>query len=228
MREGVLLSLANLSLVGIGFCSWMMVGNSETVGPIQIGVGNIVTSKTKSLSDIGFDVVSGSSTSIDSITMSDGTNSSTGYPEPIVLKTQIIIDTEKLSQVEDDDNLYLKINLKYSLSDSNSLPVTDSLSLYPTNYDYFSFDAHKVTNTHVYSKNSPMFTFPMKAKTKMNLYDLACLDSSYPIYDATHGNNYKVPITLCFRLSNLPDDFTTSGLNYQLIYGLTTKGEETV
>ena len=46
-----------------------------------------------------------------------------------------------------DDDLLLKIQFKFLNSGSN--PSIDGLKIYPSNYEYFSFDALKTTNTHL-------------------------------------------------------------------------------
>lgn len=215
----IVLSLANISLISVGFCSWMVVGQSATVGPIDVAVGNIVSSDAKKLTDLGFSVDNSVSTSIKSLKITNGDATTSTYIEPACLKAGIKIDTEKLSQINNDDDLLLKIQFKFLNSGSN--PSIDGLKIYPSNYEYFSFDALKTTNTHLLNT----FYYPIKTGNRMCLYDLAKLDSTYPKYPSAIHPNYEVPLTLSFSLSNITSDFLNSTTaSYQVIYSLTTKG----
>lgn len=214
LRGGqIVLSLANISLISVGFCSWMVVGQSATVGPIDVAVGNIVSSDAKTLTSLGFSVDNSVSTSIKSLKITTGDTTTSTYIEPACLKAGIKIDTDKLSQINNDDDLLLKIQFKFLNSSSN--PSVDGLKIYPNNYEYFSFDATTSTlNT---------FYYPIKTENRMCLYDLANLDSTYPIYGV--HTDYKVPLTLSFFLSKITSDFLNSTTaSYQVIYSLTTKG----
>lgn len=204
--------------MSIGFCSWVMVNQSETVGPIRVSVGNIVSSDVKTLTSLGFSVDNSVSSSIKSLKITNGDTTTSTYIEPACLKAGIKIDTNKLSQINNDDDLLLKIQFKFSYSGSN--PSIDGLKIYPSNYEYFSFDALKTTNTHLLNT----FYYPIKTGNRMCLYDLAKLDSTYPIYGV--HTDYKVPLTLSFSLSgNITSDFLNSTTaSYQVIYSLTTKG----
>ena len=217
LRGGqIVLSLANISLISVGFCSWMVVGQSATVGPIDVAVGNIVSSDAKKLTDLGFSVDNSVSTSIKSLKSTNGDTTTPTYIEPACLKAGIKIDTNKLSQINNDDDLLLKIRFQFLNSPSN--PSIDGLKIYPSHYEYFSFDALTSTNTY------NTFYYPIKTGNRMCLYDLAKLDSIYPIYGA-HGIEYRVPLTLSFSLSNITSDFLNSTTaSYQVIYSLTTKG----
>ena len=213
----IVLSLANISLISVGFCSWMVVGQSATVGPIDVAVGNIVSSDAKKLTDLGFSVDNSVSTSIKSLKITKGDTTTSTYIEPACLKAGIKIDTDKLSQINNDDDLLLKIQFKFLNSGSN--PSIDGLKIYPSNYEYFSFDALKTTNVHTLNT----FYYPIKTGKRMCLYDLAKLDSTYPVYGV--HTDYKVPLTLSFSLSNITSDFLNSTTaSYQVIYSLTTKG----
>ena len=213
----IVLSLANISLISVGFCSWMVVGQSATVGPIDVAVGNIISSDAKKLTDLGFSVDNSVSTSIKSLKITNGDATTSTYIEPACLKAGIKIDTDKLSQINNDDDLLLKIQFKFLNSGSN--PSIDGLKIYPSNYEYFSFDALKTTNTHLLNT----FYYPIKTGNRMCLYDLAKLDSTYPIYGV--HTNYEVPLTLSFSLSHITSDFLNSTTaSYQVIYSLTTKG----
>ena len=215
----IVLSLANISLISVGFCSWMVVGQSATVGPIDVAVGNIVSSDAKKLTDLGFSVDNSVSTSIKSLKITNGDATTSTYIEPACLKAGIKIDTDKLSQIKNDDDLLLKIQFKFLNSGSN--PSIDGLKIYPSNYEYFSFDALKTTNTHLLNT----FYYPIKTGNRMCLYDLAKLDSTYPKYPSDIHPNYEVPLTLSFSLSNITSDFLNSTTaSYQVIYSLTTKG----
>lgn len=216
----IVLSLANISLISVGFCSWMVVGQSVTVGPIDVAVGNIVSSDAKKLTDLGFSVDNSVSTSIKSLKITNGDATTSTYIEPACLKAGIKIDTDKLSQINNDDDLLLKIQFKFLNSGSN--PSIDGLKIYPSNYEYFSFDALKPTNTtHLLN----IFYYPIKTGNRMCLYDLAKLDSTYPKYPSAVHPNYEVPLTLSFSLSNITSDFLNSTTaSYQVIYSLTTKG----
>lgn len=215
----IVLSLANISLISVGFCSWMVVGQSATVGPIDVAVGNIVSSDAKKLTDLGFSVDNSVSTSIKSLKITNGDATTSTYIEPACLKAGIKIDTDKLSQINNDDDLLLKIQFKFLNSGSN--PSIDGLKIYPSNYEYFSFDALKTTNTHLLNT----FYYPIKTGNRMCLYDLAKLDSTYPKYPSAVHPNYEVPLTLSFSLSNITSDFLNSTTaSYQVIYSLTTKG----
>ena len=196
----------------------MVVGQSATVGPIDVAVGNIVSSDAKKLTDLGFSVDNSVSTSIKSLKITNGDATTSTYIEPACLKAGIKIDTEKLSQIKNDDDLLLKIQFKFLNSGSN--PSIDGLKIYPSNYEYFSFDALKPTNTtHLLN----IFYYPIKTGNRMCLYDLAKLDSTYPVYGV--HTDYKVPLTLSFSLSNITSDFLNSTTaSYQVIYSLTTKG----
>ena len=219
MGGQIVLSLANISLISVGFCSWMVVGQSATVGPIDVAVGNIVSSDAKKLTDLGFSVDNSVSTSIKSLKITNGDATTSTYIEPACLKAGIKIDTEKLSQINNDDDLLLKIQFKFLNSGSN--PSIDGLKIYPSNYEYFSFDALKTTNTHLLNT----FYYPIKTGNRMCLYDLAKLDSTYPKYPSAIHPNYEVPLTLSFSLSNITSDFLNSTTaSYQVIYSLTTKG----
>ena len=218
-RRQIVLSLANISLISVGFCSWMVVGQSATVGPIDVAVGNIVSSDAKKLTDLGFSVDNSVSTSIKSLKITNGDTTTSTYIEPACLKAGIKIDTDKLSQINNDDDLLLKIQFKFLNSGSN--PSIDGLKIYPSNYEYFSFDALKTTNTHLLNT----FYYPIKTGNRMCLYDLAKLDSTYPKYPSAVHPNYEVPLTLSFSLSNITSDFLNSTTaSYQVIYSLTTKG----
>ena len=218
-RRQIVLSLANISLISVGFCSWMVVGQSATVGPIDVAVGNIVSSDAKKLTDLGFSVDNSVSTSIKSLKITNGDATTSTYIEPACLKAGIKIDTDKLSQINNDDDLLLKIQFKFLNSGSN--PSIDGLKIYPSNYEYFSFDALKTTNTHLLNT----FYYPIKTGNRMCLYDLAKLDSTYPKYPSAVHPNYEVPLTLSFSLSNITSDFLNSTTaSYQVIYSLTTKG----
>ena len=219
-RRQIVLSLANISLISVGFCSWMVVGQSATVGPIDVAVGNIVSSDAKKLTDLGFSVDNSVSTSIKSLKITNGDTTTSTYIEPACLKAGIKIDTDKLSQINNDDDLLLKIQFKFLNSGSN--PSIDGLKIYPSNYEYFSFDALKPTNTtHLLN----IFYYPIKTGNRMCLYDLAKLDSTYPKYPSAVHPNYEVPLTLSFSLSNITSDFLNSTTaSYQVIYSLTTKG----
>ena len=215
----IVLSLANISLISVGFCSWMVVGQSATVGPIDVAVGNIVSSDAKKLTDLGFSVDNSVSTSIKSLKITNGDTTTSTYIEPACLKAGIKIDTDKLSQINNDDDLLLKIKFQFLNSGSN--PSIDGLKIYPSNYEYFSFDALKTTNTHLLNT----FYYPIKTGNRMCLYDLAKLDSTYPKYPSAIHPNYEVPLTLSFSLSNITSDFLNSTTaSYQVIYSLTTKG----
>ena len=215
----IVLSLANISLISVGFCSWMVVGQSATVGPIEVAVGNIVSSDAKKLTDLGFSVDNSVSTSIKSLKITNGDATTSTYIEPACLKAGIKIDTNKLSQINNDDDLLLKIQFKFLNSGSN--PSIDGLKIYPSNYEYFSFDALKTTNTHLLNT----FYYPIKTGNRMCLYDLAKLDSTYPKYPSDIHPDYEVPLTLSFSLSNITSDFLNSTTaSYQVIYSLTTKG----
>ena len=215
----IVLSLANISLISVGFCSWMVVGQSATVGPIDVAVGNIVSSDAKKLTDLGFSVDNSVSTSIKSLKITNGDATTSTYIEPACLKAGIKIDTDKLSQINNDDDLILKIQFKFLNSGSN--PSIDGLKIYPSNYEYFSFDALKTTNTHLLNT----FYYPIKTGNRMCLYDLAKLDSTYPKYPSDIHPDYEVPLTLSFSLSNITSDFLNSTTaSYQVIYSLTTKG----
>ena len=219
MGGQIVLSLANISLISVGFCSWMVVGQSATVGPIDVAVGNIVSSDAKKLTDLGFSVDNSVSTSIKSLKITNGDATTSTYIEPACLKAGIKIDTDKLSQINNDDDLLLKIQFKFLNSGSN--PSIDGLKIYPSNYEYFSFDALKTTNTHLLNT----FYYPIKTGNRMCLYDLAKLDSTYPKYPSDIHPNYEVPLTLSFSLSNITSDFLNSTTaSYQVIYSLTTKG----
>lgn len=221
LRGGqIVLSLANISLISVGFCSWMVVGQSATVGPIDVAVGNIVSSDAKTLTSLGFSVDNSVSTSIKSLKITNGDTTTSTYIEPACLKAGIKIDTDKLSQINNDDDLLLKIQFKFLNSSSN--PSVDGLKIYPSNYEYFSFDALKTTNTtHLLNT----FYYPIKTGNRMCLYDLAKLDSTYPKYPSAIHPNYEVPLTLSFSLSNITSDFLNSTTaSYQVIYSLTTKG----
>ena len=219
MGGQIVLSLANISLISVGFCSWMVVGQSATVGPIDVAVGNIVSSDAKKLTDLGFSVDNSVSTSIKSLKITNGDATTSTYIEPACLKAGIKIDTDKLSQINNDDDLLLKIQFKFLNSGSN--PSIDGLKIYPSNYEYFSFDALKTTNTHLLNT----FYYPIKTGNRMCLYDLAKLDSTYPKYPSAIHPNYEVPLTLSFSLSNITSDFLNSTTaSYQVIYSLTTKG----
>ena len=197
----------------------MVVGQSATVGPIDVAVGNIVSSDAKKLTDLGFSVDNSVSTSIKSLKITNGDATTSTYIEPACLKAGIKIDTDKLSQINNDDDLLLKIQFKFLNSGSN--PSIDGLKIYPSNYEYFSFDALKTTNTHLLNT----FYYPIKTGNRMCLYDLAKLDSTYPKYPSAVHPNYEVPLTLSFSLSNITSDFLNSATaSYQVIYSLTTKG----
>lgn len=198
----------------------MVVGQSATVGPIDVAVGNIVSSDAKTLKSLGFSVDNSVSTSIKSLKITNGDTTTSTYIEPACLKAGIKIDTDKLSQINNDDDLLLKIQFKFLNSGSN--PSIDGLKIYPSNYEYFSFDALKTTNTHLLNA----FYYPIKTGNRMCLYDLAKLDSTYPKYPSAIHPDYKVPLTLSFSLSsNITSDFLNSTTaSYQVIYSLTTKG----
>ena len=197
----------------------MVVGQSATVGPIDVAVGNIVSSDAKKLTDLGFSVDNSVSTSIKSLKITNGDTTTSTYIEPACLKAGIKIDTNKLSQINNDDDLLLKIQFKFSYSGLN--PSIDGLKIYPSNYEYFSFDALKTTNTHLLNT----FYYPIKTGNRMCLYDLAKLDSTYPKYPSAIHPNYEVPLTLSFSLSKITSDFLNSTTaSYQVIYSLTTKG----
>ena len=197
----------------------MVVGQSATVGPIDVAVGNIVSSDSKKLADLGFSVDNSVSTSIKSLKITNGDTTTSTYIEPACLKAGIKIDTDKLSQINNDDDLLLKIQFKFLNSGSN--PSIDELKIYPSNYEYFSFDALKTTNTHLLNT----FYYPIKTENRMCLYDLAKLDSTYPKYQSAIHPNYEVPLTLSFSLSKITSDFLNSTTaSYQVIYSLTTKG----
>ena len=197
----------------------MVVGQSATVGPIDVAVGNIVSSDAKKLTDLGFSVDNSVSTSIKSLKITNGDTTTSTYIEPACLKAGIKIDTNKLSQINNDDDLLLKIQFKFLNSGSN--PSIDGLKIYPSNYEYFVFDALKTTNVHLLNT----FYYPIKTGNRMCLYDLAKLDSTYPKYPSDIHPNYEVPLTLSFSLSNITSDFLNSTTaSYQVIYSLTTKG----
>ncbi len=197
----------------------MVVGQSATVGPIDVAVGNIVSSDAKKLTDLGFSVDNSVSTSLKSLKITNGDTTTSTYIEPACLKAGIKIDTDKLSQINNDDDLLLKIQFKFLNSGSN--PSIDGLKIYPSNYEYFSFDALKTTNAHLLNT----FYYPIKTGNRMCLYDLAKLDSTYPKYPSNIHSNYEVPLTLSFSLSKLTSDFLNSTTaSYQVVYSLTTKG----
>ena len=207
--------------MSIGFCSWVMVNQSETVGPIRVSVGNIVFSDVKTLTSLGFSVDDSVFSSIRSLKVSDGESSSSSYIEPACLKAGIRIDTDKLSKIESDDDLLLKI--KFDFRNSSSNPTVNALSIYPQNYQYFAFDGIKPTDIH--SPNT--FYYPIKSDSRMCLYDLARLDSTYPVYKSSTDSNpdYRVPLTLSFSLGNIKSAFLESAsASYQVTYSLTTKG----
>ena len=207
--------------MSIGFCSWVMVNQSETVGPIRVSVGNIVSSDVKTLTSLGFSVDDSVCSSIRSLKVSDGDSSSSSYIEPACLKAGIKIDTDKLSKMESDDELLLKIQFKFV--SSVSTPTVNGLSIYPQNYQYFAFDGIKATNVHFLNT----FYYPVKSDSRMCLYDLARLDSTYPVYKSSTDSNpdYRVPLTLSFSLDKIQSAFLeSSSASYQVIYSLTTKG----
>ena len=218
----IVILLVNISLISLGFCSWMVVGPSISTEPIDVSIGNIVFSDSKTLTSLGFSVDDSVSTSIKSLKITNADTTTSAYNGPTCLKVGIKIDIDTLSQIKNDDDLLLKIQFKFLNSSSN--PSIDALTIYPSNYEFFAFDAMKATNVH--SLNT--FFYPIKTGNRMCLYDLAKLDSTYPIYKSPSDihPDYNVPLTFSFSLSNITADFLNSmTASYQVIYSLTTKGE---
>lgn len=217
-----LLALCSLATLTCGFSAWIVGGNPVNTPDIDIAIGD-VEEYEYTLSELGFKryytirnssnqtttVVSGSNLQMIDVNGNQQVVSAYELEMPASLDTNIISSILK----QDVDNLYLSVS--FSFFDSNgkefvSNDSVESISIRTLNYDYFSFDC---------SKKSGLFVFPLKTTTKMSLYGLALMDSTYPIYYSGHVD-YAVPLVFKASFSSGASSFFTSYSQYRMTYGL--------
>lgn len=217
-----LLALCSLATLTCGFSAWIVGGNQVNTPDVDIAIGD-VEEYEYTLSELGFNkyytirnssnqitrVVSGSNLQKISVNGKDQIVSAYELEMPASLDTNII--SSKIRN--DENNLFLSIS--FSFFDSNgkefvSNGSVESISVRTLNYDYFSFDC---------SKKNGLLVFPMKTTTRMSLYELAMMDSTYPIYYSGHVD-YAVPLVFKASFLSSASSLLESYSQYRMTYGL--------
>ncbi len=217
---GICSSLSVISLLGIGFCTWLEGGSVET-DAITVDVADVEV-KEYGLSEFGFAIVANS---MSNITTSKRLNPDDDSVTKTViddnhLTIKTTVDTQVMSTVPYDDNAYLTISFSYTGYSSTENNLIDSLTLYPENYTGYTFSAQKSSGT-IQTKNgaTTLFSFPMKTKNDISLSTVASLDSTYPRADDHSGTVYKVPVVFSFEIDI--DTLNTDILEYNPTYNIT-------
>lgn len=205
----------------------MTRGGSRTEAEsVTVTVGEVVLNNI-GLKDFGFDVVSGSTTSITTskrLNVDDEAVADT-LLNSHCLSVKATIDTNVMGKADYYDDLYLSIAFAYEGYSSTTNNIIESLVLYPENYVGYSFDGVKSSKT-TQTKNgkTTLFYFPMKSKNDISLSSVALLDTTYPktnIHSAT-GFDYKVPIVFEFTIDEdtLNSELADSSVKYSVTFSL--------
>ena len=220
---GVLLSLCNISLIGVGFSSWVISSDNNASANINIEVGDVV--EGLSISDIGFSIGT-IQKNIDTVilkkTSSDGTSSLSYSYQNRTFESQIKLDISNrnyLNVVNFDDEVYCC--LKITLSVTN-LTVTNGLisgvSFFPTDYSNYSYDAFPS------KEYGGVFYIPIKSVKYPSFYTTSSMD----ILRSLIGNSI-VPTTISFTFSenSLPntDSFITASHVAKVTYSIASKAD---
>lgn len=201
-------------------------GSRTEAESVTVTVGEVVLNDI-GLKDFGFDVVSGSTTSV---TSSKRLNVDDGSIEKSVIDNNCFtitstVDTRVMSKASFSDEAYLTISFTYIGYTSKQNNIISSLVLYPENYTGYSFSAQKSSKT-TQNKNgtTTTFSFPLKTKNDISLSTVALLDSTYPRTDDHSGTVYKVPVVFKFEIDEdtLNTDILSSNPKYNVTFGLST------
>lgn len=223
-KASLCLTLSMVSLVSIGFSSWMLVGGSTDVGPINVGIGNVVEVGGLELNDFGFEIVSNGMTGltmVQRLNVADDSVSENMIDNNSFL-VSTTVDIQKMESIGYSDDCYLTINFAYKGYSSVTDNIIDSLLIYPQNYLGYSFEAKRSMVINQEKRgNQTLFSFPMKSKNDISLSSVALLDSTYP-HSGTQGMNYKVPVIFEFELKEgtIQSSIVGSNPTYTITFGL--------
>ncbi len=224
--SSICLLLCVCSIISIGFATWYETGSSVESDDVNVTVGDVVLNYI-SLKDFGFDVVSGSATSMTTskrLSVDDESVTET-YLDSHCFSVHATIDTYVMGKANYNDNLYLAISFAYESYSSKTNNVIESLAIYPENYVGYSFDALKSSKT-TQAKNGKitMFYFPMKTKNDISLSSVALLDTTYPKTNvhSTTGYDYKVPLVFEFIIDKetLNSELANNSVTYSVTFSL--------
>lgn len=224
--SSICLLLLVCSMFSIGFATWYETGLNVKLDDVNVIVGEVIINDI-GLKEFGFDVVSGSATSITTskrLNIDDESVTNT-YLNSNCLSVEATVDTNIMGTAYYYDDLYLSITFTYESYTSTTNNIIESLSIYPENYVGYSFNGVKSSKT-TQKKNgkSTVFYFPMKTKNDISLSSVALLDTTYPktnIHSST-GFDYKVPIVFEFTIDNdtLNSDLVNSSTKYSVTFSL--------
>lgn len=223
-KASLCLTLSMVSLVSVGFSSWMLVGGSAEMGPIDVTVGNIVEVGGLELKDFGFDIVANGMTGLNTtqrLNIADDSVAENMIDNECFL-VSTTVDIQKMASIAYSDDCYLTISFTYEGYSSVTDNIIDSLLIYPRNYLGYSFEAKRSTTINQEKRGKQtMFSFPMKTKNDVSLSSVALLDSTYPS-SGTHGMDYKVPVVFEFELRDgtIQPSIVGSNSNYTITFGL--------
>ena len=223
-KASLCLTLSMVSLVSVGFSSWMLVGGAIETGPIDVTVGNIVEVGGLELKDFGFDIVSNGMTGLHTtqrLNIADDSVAETMIDNECFL-VSATVDIQKMASIAYSDDCYLTISFAYEGYSSVTDNIVDSLLIYPQNYLDYSFEAKRSTTINQEKRGKQtMFSFPMKTKNDVSLSSVALLDSTYPSF-GTHEMDYKVPLIFEFELKKETIQSSIVGFNpnYTITFGL--------
>lgn len=224
-KASLCLTLSMVSLVSVGFSSWMLVGGSVEMGPIDVTVGNIVDVEGLELKDFGFDIVSNGMTGLNTtqrLNIADDSVAENMIDDKCFL-VSTTVDIQKMTSIAYSDDCYLTISFAYEGYSSVTDNIIDSLWIYPQNYLGYIFQAKRSATINQERKGKQtMFSFPLKTKNDVSLSSVALLDSTYPSLE-THGiMNYKVPVMFEFELRDgtIQPSIVDSNPNYTITFGL--------
>lgn len=221
-RIGTCVVLATVALMGIGFSSFTISTPPVDVD-VDVEVGE-VTQDGKGISEVGFSAENNYVSNLSYHAIADLVNDTSSVYTNGYLDAKVYIDTSVLKDISPDDNLFVKIAVSYpnaeDVTDLTKFPKIDALTIFPENYTYFTFSAYYSSHS---TNKKPVFSFPLKSESEMNFYDLAKLDSYYPV-NTSGMMNYQVPLILRFSVSEIPSTFISSNFTYQITYSLTTNG----
>lgn len=223
-KASLCLTLSMVSLVSVGFSSWMLVGGAAETEPIDVTVGNIVEVGGLELKDFGFDIVSNGMTVLNTtqrLNVADDSVAENMIDDKCFL-VSTTVDIQKMASIAYSDDCYLTISFAYEGYSSVTDNIIDSLWIYPQNYLGYSFEAKRSTTINQEKRGKQtMFSFPLKTKNDVSLSSVALLDSTYPSSE-THGMNYKVPVIFEFELRDgtIQPSIVDSNPNYTITFGL--------
>ena len=223
-KASLCLTLSMVSLVSVGFSSWMLVGGSAEMGPIDVTVGNIVEVGGLELKDFGFDIVSNGMKGLNAtqrLNVTDDSVTETMIDDKCFL-VSTTVDIQKMASIAYSDDCYMTISFAYEGYGSVTDNIIDSLWIYPQNYLGYIFQAKRSTMINQEKRGKQtLFSFPLKTKNDVSLSSVALLDSTYPSSE-THGMNYKVPVIFEFELRDgtIQPSIVDSNPNYTITFGL--------